>query len=495
MTRKLYVLLGRYGDIINLLPLMQHEFKETGQKPILMVAEQFASLLDGVSYVEPVIWTGSWEDFHAAMFWAKQVHPEAEIMSAAIYGRGKFIRHCTHDFNRESWRYAGARVPWGRLPLEFDRRGESDRERQLAARYPGKILVSLGAKSSPLAGRRALLALIRQEFGPENVVDISEFPLFRLYDLIGLFDRAACLVSADSAPLHLAAASPRLPVVALINRSPERWYGSAWHPQHAATFFYDEHAARESEIIEAIRAPDKAAVRLVHVYDSTVQNSETTRRETNAKVTWAEEYRSDRWTPAPTNLYLPRDARSIGERVDLPFIQDMIAHGRSKLTKSKDIIVLTNADVCFTPGLTGWLIEQVTRSSACFARRWDCFRRETPFVSEAQVMEECTIHDGTDLVAFTGDWWDKHGAKFPDMVLGRESWDLVFRLLIKLTHGGEIVGGIYHERHESPWLMNRDVMGNFHNNALCNEFLLKYGVPGANADHGTMASVEATMGF
>jgi len=130
-------------------------------------------------------------------------------------------------------------------------------------------------------------------------------------------------------------------------------YGSAWHPQHAATFFYDEHAARESEIIEAIRAPDKAAVRLVHVYDSTVQNSETTRRETNAKVTWAEEYRSDRWTPAPTNLYLPRDARSIGERVDLPFIQDMIAHGRSKLTKSKDIICLLytsgvrEAPMCF----------------------------------------------------------------------------------------------------------------------------------------------------
>ena len=42
----------------------------------------------------------------------------------------------------------------------------------------------------------------------------------RFYDLLALFERAKCLVTVDTAHLHLAYACPTLPVVAIIGANP-----------------------------------------------------------------------------------------------------------------------------------------------------------------------------------------------------------------------------------------------------------------------------------
>ncbi len=45
---------GRYGDVMNILPLARHLF-DRGERVDFLVHPKFAGLLDGVSYVRPVL--------------------------------------------------------------------------------------------------------------------------------------------------------------------------------------------------------------------------------------------------------------------------------------------------------------------------------------------------------------------------------------------------------------------------------------------------------
>jgi hypothetical protein len=61
---------------------------------------------------------------------------------------------------------------------------------------------------------------------------------------------------------------------------------------------------------------------------------------------------------------------------------------------------------------------------------------------------------GSDLYAFRVGWWRRFGAEMPDMLLGREAWDPILRLLIDETHPGRnptLYDLIYHEKHASIW--------------------------------------------
>ena len=57
-----FIQLGRMGDIMILLPAMKHLHDKAGVKPVMAVSTEFASILDGVGYVEPwamdVPWVG-----------------------------------------------------------------------------------------------------------------------------------------------------------------------------------------------------------------------------------------------------------------------------------------------------------------------------------------------------------------------------------------------------------------------------------------------------
>ena len=71
----LYVQLGRAGDILNILPLLWDDYRKASEKPGLMVAAEFAPLLEGVSYVEPVIWKGPHFEIAKAVAHAKTLCP------------------------------------------------------------------------------------------------------------------------------------------------------------------------------------------------------------------------------------------------------------------------------------------------------------------------------------------------------------------------------------------------------------------------------------
>ena len=64
--------LGRLGDILNILPMLWKD-AQGGVKPKLMVAAEYASVLEAVSYVEPIIYNGPHYEIAKAVEQAKAI--------------------------------------------------------------------------------------------------------------------------------------------------------------------------------------------------------------------------------------------------------------------------------------------------------------------------------------------------------------------------------------------------------------------------------------
>lgn len=191
-----------------------------------------------------------------------------------------------------------------------------------------------------------------------------------------------------------------------------------------------------------------------HVYSQfNDPDEDTARRLAFAKVTWESEYRAGGcWQAVPvTEARLSRDARSqLGDPRPVPFIRDMIELA-VKDAQENDVVFLSNSDICFVPGLTKKILDRVTRGGCAYVYRWDFDGPlKVPIADEASV-KRGTWYLGNDAFVFTVKWWNLHGSKFPDMVLGRCSWDTAMRALMKLTGGVKIPEAIYHERHRAFW--------------------------------------------
>src|SRR5512144_2004914 len=137
---RLYVQLGKVGDILNLLPMFYAEHSR-GEKPGLMVAREFASVLDGISYVDKHIYEGPYHEEGNACEQAKlingewvctQVNCSTEAVKQYVYGSAKLETAVTTSFQKESWRVAGHLKNCDSQPeLLFDQR-DKVRENKLA---------------------------------------------------------------------------------------------------------------------------------------------------------------------------------------------------------------------------------------------------------------------------------------------------------------------------------------------------------------------------
>lgn len=491
---RLYIQLGRAGDILNILPLCKRDF-DSGRKPVLMVAEKFADLLDGVTYVEPLVFRGEFEETLAATREAETfAHARGlAIVCTQIYGKEIHCGEKCSSFTRESWARSPDAPEWGSLPLVFDRRDlsrEAGVKNHLLQRGTGKpyVVLALSGTSSPFPENIDLARYLRNKLGKElDFVDVSGFMAPRFYDLLTLLEGAHALVTIDSALLHLAAAVPKLPVVAFITRWPSPWHGTAWRPQQVARFFYDEAPDCFADVVTSVsRARDTATTRPVIFHAWTQPNqldTETERRITFARCTWFNERANGgaHWVSRP---FLAEQAKrtsvELGDSCAVPFVKDVIeaAIAQPAQPSASDVIALTNADACFTPGLTGWVLDRVRRQGAAFTHRWDFFRAlERPLAHEEEVRRG-EWYPGSDAFFFTVGWWRRHRDEYPDMLVGREQCDEVLRQLIKRHGGLEIHTAIYHEKHPSYWedLEQRDAnAGNQHNRELARKWFLRTG--------------------
>jgi hypothetical protein len=225
MHKNAVVLIGRNGDLANAIPMAKHLHDTTGEKPLWFVHRMYLAILKGVTYVEPVPVVLDLHRVDLAVRMAKE--KAATIINATSHGKFyKGARDASYNF--KAWVDNGFGDGFHDLvkyPLVFDAR-DAERESILASQVittdKPVMLISLArAKSSPFAHHALFEERIRRKWGKVfQIVDLQTVNAARIYDLLGLMDRARILITADTATLHLATAAPTLKTICLTNDNP-----------------------------------------------------------------------------------------------------------------------------------------------------------------------------------------------------------------------------------------------------------------------------------
>jgi len=149
------------------------------------------------------------------------------------------------------WWIAGRAPEWETHPLVFDCRDaarEAALVKSVATGGRPLILTAFTGRTSPFKQKDDLLCELKDKFPNQAIVDISAIQAERVYDLLGLFDSATMLISADTMHLHLSRAS-KVPVIALARDYPSNWNGTP--PQTRFKFYcrYGEYPAKKQELL------------------------------------------------------------------------------------------------------------------------------------------------------------------------------------------------------------------------------------------------------
>lgn len=428
---KTYVLLGRAGDVIGILPMLYADSLK-GERHKLVVAAEFASLLDGVSYVDRVVFDGPHFEIAKACLQSQSVNGEVKCLQIKgpkeqvaewTWRAAGVTANQTPSFEQEPWRMAGRLNEWGKHPLVFDRRNP-EREAALVEKvFPKRrgrkkpvMLVSTGGVSSPFPYKGLLHELLALKFGATyQIVDLERVQADRFFDLLALFERGTVLVATDSGPLHLARAVPSLPVVALTNDKPNLWHGTAWTPNCIWYCRYSDFPDRGTEMLEAIglhlRAKKRTVSPHIHVWSEYHGKGETS-------------WKCD-WSPMP--IYLGVCGRDSGNTLQdgkrFPYLKDVI---RMAMKKTEKLICLTRPETQATPEL----LDILSSHDACYAYR----------------IESGTFKPIVDCFSATKDWWKMVLKEVPDLILSKDYfWSHALWAIFKKHGAKDVTGCVYRE--------------------------------------------------
>jgi len=452
MIPLIWVLLGRTGDLISVLPLLREE-AQAGRRPTLMVAKEFLGVMTGVSYCDVVPFDGAFDDLDGAVAKAKEI--AVEVKCVQVTGPPDAVKRLTYDptntdsaktdcFQKEVWRFMGRFDRWkDQPPLMFDGR---DPEREVALLNsivrPAKkkiLLVALGGNNAPFPYPDLCFELLRLKFPKMHIIDLSKIKAKQVYDLLGLYEMAHCLVACDSAPLHLAYALVKtLPVVALINDKPSLWHGSAWRANHIAHIRYTDFPKAAVEMLDAIENigkpgspfdPSLSTPKIVHVWSCYEISSENEERTANAADLWYEQSNVVA-CPVEVGSVGQDSANVLKDDKRFPMVRDVIRKACYR-AEPDDVICLTRCDTSPTPGLAERIL---SGPLPAYAHR------------TIRNGDGDTFHPAVDLFAFTRAWWDAHGSEMPPMVLAMDTyWNRVLLDVVK-KHGA----------HELPFAIHRE---------------------------------------
>lgn len=419
---KVYIQLGKIGDVLNILPMARADARK-GQKVGVMACGQFADVLDGCSYVEKIVFKGEQWEIGKAVEEAKKLcanvvctqvnAPVAEVLRHTYTPAGQ-KNAVTDSFCRESWKVAGRLVEWGREPLEFDQR-DKEREKSWmpkgwfgAGKKKKILLVSPSSASSPFPYRDLMMELLRLKYPSFNIIDLSLIRAEKFYDLLGLYEAAHCLVTVDTAHLHLAAAVPTLPVMPLVQDKPLYWHGSAWRPQHHFHCRYSDFPARALEMFAAIDNVGKVSrFNQVRVYPGEI------RAVTDGFVQFAIQ---------PGMCH--RDSVNVlQDKERHPMLRNVIRMALQ--AQSVKIICLTRNDTKLE------MDREILTVNPCYAYRMN----RKPGVD--------TFAPIVDLFAAPVEFWQKILPEVSDVVMGTDGfWSRILQEIFK-AHGAVEIEGIY----------------------------------------------------
>lgn len=227
-----WIITSKYGDCINAIPIIYHEFQTTDSIQTVITSEKYGDIFSGCSYVRGVDAPCKWGDVFSVIKWAKERYEEVKILQC--HGDRFPFEQTQRSFQQEVYLRAGLLDQWDKLELIFDNRDEK-REQELIsktvprAKLRGRpfekfILLGDAGESAPFPQIEELYSMLQSSFGETHkIIRLSSVRAHKIYDLIGLYDRAACLVTIDTVHLHLAKAS-KVPIVALAR---DGWVGAS----------------------------------------------------------------------------------------------------------------------------------------------------------------------------------------------------------------------------------------------------------------------------
>ena len=468
-----YIFNGRYGDIIHSLPAVYEYHRRTGERVRFTSAGEFTSVLEGCSYIDAIAAPVPWVNLNDILGYARRMHPEDEFIVMACYGKEYSPGYLCHSYLRDSWRLSQCPQPPETQALVFDRRSP-EREQALRVQLgirKGRpyVLVALEGKSSPFPVGSMVMQDLQLSLSMD-VIDLSSVRCERVYDLLGLMEHAAALVTIDTMHLHMAAAVPELPVYALICNGPTRWNRTDWRPQQYWRSTYAEYERLRPQFRAALTSMTQSTPRIHHIWNySGTMSQDTLRRVAIAHSSWQRE------AEFAGNWHFHEITSDMLKRVhgdnSLPFVKDLIDLGVSQCDSDTDIVSFSNADVGCIHGITGFILDAIRDKGCAYAHRFDAHEPlSSPPVMESQ-LNSLHWYPGSDWFWMSAKWWREHRDEMPDMVLGREFWDCVLRQLMKKHDGREVLRAVWHEKHASAWEQpgNREFLpGNVHNRGLAN---------------------------
>lgn len=448
-----YILLGRNGDLITALRGMRLVHSWTGNIPQIICAKQFAPIMEGASYAitHPM-----------ELDWWKGM-PEARRRAASM-GKFSVLQCYASEWGIDLSKWPSYMVSmWERMGLKrdalqasklvFDRR-HIDREQVLMkAHLTGRgklVLWNCKGISSPFKH----VDIVRNELSnlghDVQVLDLGNVTGMRIFDLIGFYERACCIVSTDTSTLHLASAV-NTPTIAFIV---DGWTGSVPPQNTVLDMRYAEVPHRFKEIGEALqKCVTSRPAKAIHFYSVwSGMDGETKRRHEIAKMTW----RKQDWVDKP--IYDESLDRRFKEGArQFPYIKD-IFNAAVTDAADDDICIFTNSDICVSGEFLSQVRTRLTCQDACYTNRRDFSKLVSPVEDPLVLLgiEYC----GTDTFCFRAGWWRRVKSDFPDMLIGIEGWDPCLRILMCQTNPGKqlaLQGLTYHEKHggANHWESNR----------------------------------------
>ena len=508
-TRICVVELGRYGDIINILPYLKM-IADRYMVPHLCVSNEFASLLEGVSYVQPYPVQLKNEELGSALALCNE---EFDIViNAQIWGKGVTIKKTEPAYNVQSWASCGVLNKFNDFSIRpvFDKRNR-EREAKLIQDVQGTdtrpmILVNVSkAVSSPCPHCAPLIDSINEKWNEYHVVDLSTIQAHRLYDMIGLMEEAVCLVSLDTSFLHLCSAT-NVPVVAILN--PKEWAGTVVRSKNLAYVTNYDAVKEKPELvhdgIEAALAMSNTSVveievekskpgsvyHLVDRFDDTDQNA--IKRKAKAVESWDQLYENSSLIPIHVWDF-PRNSKdTIGDTRRLPYLKDLLQKGIDG-TQPGDVIIWSNDDTILHPKIVEYAKFHCSVYGACSFFRTEFYSQPPP--TDLSVKHYARFgkgsHVGRDAFAFSREWLVQNMDEIPDFLLGACEFDLWLAIFIRHTFGIETNGenldkSIFpaepergfcgHVAHKSIWNQgdSNASPSNRHNRKLFREYCAKH---------------------
>lgn len=462
-------MLGRLGDVINIIPALYYEHQTTGIKPTLLTSRQFGNQIEcGLNnYIEFRYFNGdnTTNGLNALAHLNKnrKKYKNYKITNLSYY---RTTRN-ESTFLREAWSLTKCPKPFGSIPLIFDR--DKDREKNLLNRFSfdGRkiLLTAFRGHSSPYSGGDDLLKKLIKLLPEYDIIDLTNLKAAKFYDMLSLYERANALITIDTATLHLANATPELPVISLIGDK-EPWQKSDYRENHILRIHYSEINSNIHRIAEAVRRGMNMKPKISFVTSG--------KKEKDCRTEFAVKTRENvlGWNNIQVTELYDEDLKR--KNNGMPYVKDMIDEASKKVKNQDDIIFIANMDICLHPSILLWILEKMQSHDSVYFHRHDFNRLHGVLISESQIRAG-RWYPGSDAFAFKKRWWIDHSKIYPDMVFGREAWDMVMRNMIKRSGGTEIHDAIYHHKHESYWEKNRECEENIYNKKLANEWIDKYG--------------------